>query len=47
MILWHGMTLAALAVDIADGLITRLWMVLNPDKLRVWQDLTVASDNDC
>lgn len=33
----HGATLAVVAIDISgDGLITRLWMVLNPDKLRFW-----------
>lgn len=33
----RGVTLAVVAVDVRDGLITRLWMVLNPDKLRFWK----------
>ncbi|MFE2969210.1 RNA polymerase sigma factor SigJ [Streptomyces sp. NPDC059340] len=31
-----GTTIAVLAVDIHDGLITDVWMVLNPDKLHAW-----------
>lgn len=31
-----GTTVAVLAVGARDGLITDLWMVLNPDKLRAW-----------
>lgn len=33
----RGTTLAVVSVDVVDGLITQLWMVLNPDKLRFWQ----------
>jgi RNA polymerase sigma factor (sigma-70 family) len=35
----RGATLAVVAVDVRDGLITRLWMVLNPEKLGFWQPL--------
>ena len=31
-----GQTLAVLAFDVADGRITRLWSVRNPEKLRAW-----------
>ncbi|WP_329535664.1 RNA polymerase sigma factor SigJ [Streptomyces sp. NBC_01450] len=31
-----GTTIAVLALDIHDGLISDLWMVLNPDKLHAW-----------
>ncbi len=33
----HGATWAVVSIDVQDGLITRLWMVLNPDKLRFWR----------
>lgn len=33
----HGATWAVISIDVHDGLITRVWMVLNPDKLRFWQ----------
>jgi len=31
-----GSTVAVLALDMHDGLITDLWMVVNPDKLHIW-----------
>lgn len=31
-----GTTFAVLAMDVHDGLITDLWMVVNPDKLHAW-----------
>jgi RNA polymerase sigma factor (sigma-70 family) len=33
----HGTTLAVVSVEVVNGFITQLWMVLNPDKLRFWQ----------
>ncbi|GGX14707.1 RNA polymerase sigma factor SigJ [Streptomyces lomondensis] len=32
-----GVTVSVLAFDVADGRITRIWAVLNPDKLRPWR----------
>jgi RNA polymerase sigma factor (sigma-70 family) len=31
-----GVTVTVIAFDLADGLITRIWAVRNPDKLRPW-----------
>ncbi|WP_406176775.1 hypothetical protein [Streptomyces sp. NBC_00996] len=31
-----GTTIAVLAMDVHEGLITNLWLVLNPDKLHAW-----------
>ncbi|MGJ6963761.1 RNA polymerase sigma factor SigJ [Streptosporangium sp. G11] len=31
-----GATIAVLAMDVRDGLITDVWLVVNPDKLRAW-----------
>ncbi|MFD3308979.1 RNA polymerase sigma factor SigJ [Streptomyces sp. NPDC058694] len=31
-----GTTIAVLAADVRDGLITDLWLVVNPDKLHAW-----------
>jgi hypothetical protein len=31
-----GVTVTVFAFDIADGRITRIWAVRNPDKLRPW-----------
>ncbi|MEV0483983.1 RNA polymerase sigma factor SigJ [Streptomyces sp. NPDC050508] len=31
-----GTTIAVLAAEVRDGLITDLWLVVNPDKLRAW-----------
>lgn len=33
----QGATVAVVSIDVRDGLITRVWMVLNPDKLRIWR----------
>ncbi|MCV7063363.1 RNA polymerase sigma factor SigJ [Mycolicibacterium vaccae] len=33
----HGTTWGVVSLGVEDGRITRLWMVLNPDKLRFWQ----------
>lgn len=33
-----GATIAVLAVDVRDGLITDLWMIMNPDKLHAWTE---------
>ncbi|WP_262387191.1 RNA polymerase sigma factor SigJ [Streptomyces sp. TRM49041] len=36
-----GTTIAVIAIDVAGGLITSLWMTVNPDKLHTWNgDLT-------
>ncbi|MGX1909441.1 hypothetical protein ACWIID_11325 [Streptomyces phaeochromogenes] len=37
-----GTTVAVLAADVRDGLITDLWLVVNPDKLHVWTDTPTA-----
>ncbi|MFF2426601.1 sigma-70 family RNA polymerase sigma factor family protein [Streptomyces mirabilis] len=31
-----GTTIAVVALDIHDGLVTDVWMVVNPDKLHAW-----------
>ncbi|MFD4626637.1 hypothetical protein [Streptomyces sp. NPDC058475] len=31
-----GSTIAVLALDVHDGLVTQLWLVVNPDKLHAW-----------
>lgn len=31
-----GTTIAVLAMDVHDGLITDVWLVINPDKLHAW-----------
>jgi RNA polymerase sigma-70 factor (ECF subfamily) len=31
-----GVTVTVMAFDIADGVITRIWSVRNPEKLRPW-----------
>ncbi len=36
-----GTTIAVLAMDVHDGLITDLWLVLNPDKLHAWTDYDI------
>jgi RNA polymerase sigma-70 factor (ECF subfamily) len=33
-----GTTIAVIAIDVAGGLITSLWMMVNPDKLHTWND---------
>lgn len=33
-----GTTIAVIAIDVADGLITHLWMMVNPDKLHTWNE---------
>ncbi|ORB28611.1 RNA polymerase sigma factor SigJ [Mycolicibacterium parafortuitum] len=33
----RGATVAVASIGVDDGLVTRVWMVLNPDKLRFWQ----------
>jgi RNA polymerase sigma-70 factor (ECF subfamily) len=33
----HDATFGVVSIGVHDGRITRLWMVLNPDKLRFWQ----------
>lgn len=37
-----GTTIAVLAADVRDGLITDLWLVVNPDKLHAWTDTPTA-----
>ncbi|MFF4352898.1 hypothetical protein [Streptomyces sp. NPDC001530] len=32
-----GTTIAVLAMDVHDGLITNLWLVVNADKLPAWR----------
>ncbi|MFE9724393.1 RNA polymerase sigma factor SigJ [Streptomyces sp. NPDC005794] len=33
-----GTTVAVLALDVRDGLVSNLWLVVNPDKLHAWTD---------
>lgn len=37
-----GTTIAVLAADVRDGLITDLWLVVNPDKLHAWTGTPTA-----
>jgi hypothetical protein len=41
-----GTTIAVLAVDVHDGLITHLWLVINPDKLHPRGPATTPPEPD-
>ena len=34
----NGTAIAVIAIDVAGGLITNLWMMVNPDKLHAWNE---------
>ncbi|MFD1274327.1 hypothetical protein ACFQ51_29995 [Streptomyces kaempferi] len=41
-----GTTVAVVAADVRDGLVTDLWLVINPDKLHAWTDADADADAD-